>query len=87
MDRYWGCFTKVLQALQDILTKFLYCKNRTSYENFKLKLGTYAQSIALGTRAKLKNFTINVYSGIVYFRKIILESLQNVSETTPWIGY
>ena len=27
--------------------------------------------------------TINVISGIVYFREIILESSQNASETTP----
>ena len=39
---------------------------------------------ALGTRTKfqLEILTINVISGIVYFRKIILESSQNVSETT-----
>ena len=45
-----------------------------------------AQSYALGTRTKfqLEIFTINVISGIVYFREIILESLQNISETTPW---
>ena len=28
--------------------------------------------------------TMNVIFGIEYFRKIILESSQNVSETTPW---
>ena len=30
--------------------------------------------------------TINVVSGIVYFREIILESTRNVSETTHWNG-
>ena len=29
--------------------KFVYCRNQTSYENFKLRLCTCAQSIALGT--------------------------------------
>ena len=66
-----GCFTKVLRALQNILSKFVYCKNRTSYENFKLKI-------------QLEILTINVIFGIVYFREIILKSLWNVSETTPW---
>ena len=44
-----------------------------------------AQSMALGTRTKfqLEILTINVISGIVCFRKIILESSRNVSETTP----
>ena len=45
-----------------------------------------AQSMALGTRTKfqLEILTINVISGIVYFREIILESSWNISETTPW---
>ena len=45
-----------------------------------------AQSMALGTRTKfqLEILTINVISGIVYFREIILESSRNVSETTLW---
>ena len=46
-----------------------------------------AQSYALGTRTKfqLEILTINVISGIVYFREIMLKSLWNVSETTPWV--
>ena len=81
------CFTNVLRALQDILLKFVYCRNRSSYENFKLKLCTCAQSMALGTRTRFQFeiLTINVISSIVYFRKIILESSRNVSETTPWL--
>ena len=31
-----GCFTKVLQALQSILLKCVYCRNHMSYENFEL---------------------------------------------------
>ena len=80
-----GCFTDVLRALQDILSKFVYRRNLTSYETFKLKLCTCAQSHALGTGTKfqLEIITVNVISGIDYFWEIILESLRNVSETTP----
>ena len=80
------CFTNVSRALQDILLKFVYCRNRSSYENFKLKLCKCAQSMALGTRTKFQFeiLTINVISSIAYFREIILESSRNVSETTPW---
>ena len=80
-----GCFTNVSRALQDILSKVVYCRNRTSYENFKLTLCTCAQSHALGTRTKfqLEILNANVIFGIVYFRKIILESSRKVSETTP----
>ena len=77
------CLTNVSRALQNILLKFVYCRNRTSCANFKLKLCT-CQSHALGTRTKfqLEIQNINVISGIVYFHEIILESLQNVSVTT-----
>ena len=40
-----GCFTNVLRALQNILLKFLYCRNHSFYENFKLKIWTCAQSL------------------------------------------
>ena len=80
-----GCFTNVSRALQIFLSKFVYRKNRTSYENFKLKLCMCAQSHALGTHTKfqLEILTINRIFGIVYFRKISLESSRNVSETAP----
>ena len=43
------------------------------------------QSHALGTRTKfqLEILTMNVISGIIYFHEIILESLWNISGTTP----
>ena len=43
-----------------------------------------AQNHALGTPTKFQHeiLTMNVFSGIVYFRRIILESSRNVSETT-----
>ena len=33
-----GCFTDVSWALQNIFSKFMHCRNRTSYDIFKLKL-------------------------------------------------
>ena len=80
------CFNNASQFLQNILSKHMYCRNRTSYENFKLKLCTCAQSLALGTHTKFQPeiLTINVISGIIYFHEIILESSPSVSETTPW---
>ena len=35
-----GCFTKVSRALQDILSTFVYYRNHTFDENFRLKLCT-----------------------------------------------
>ena len=65
--------------------KIVYCRYCISYENFKFKLCTCAQSYALGTCIKfqLETLIINVFSGIVYFHMIMFESSWNVSETTP----
>ena len=79
-----GCFTKVLRALQNVLSKFVYCKNLTFYENFKLKLCMCAHALGTRTKFQLEILTINEIFGIVYFREIILKSSRNVSETTPW---
>ena len=80
-----GCFTNVSRALQNIISKFVCCRNRTSCEHFKLKFCSCAQSHALGTRTKfqLELLTINVVTGFVYFREIILKSSRNVSESNP----
>ena len=71
-----GLFHWRFVSYPEILSKFLCCGNRTSYENFKLKFCTCAQSHALGTRTKLQLeiLTINPISDIAYFREIILES-------------
>ena len=78
----WGCFTNFSWALQNILSKFVDCRNCTSYENVKLKLCTCAQSMALGTCTKFEFeiLTITVISAIVYFSEIILGELK----TNPW---
>ena len=64
----------------------MYCRNSTSYENFKLKLCKCTRSHELDTRTKfqLEILIVNVIFGIVYFREIILRSWGNVSETIPW---
>ena len=71
-----GCFSNVSRALQDNLSTFVYCRNCTSCENFKLELCTCAPNHSLDTLTKfqLENLNINVISGIVHFREIILES-------------
>ena len=83
---FGGCFTNVSRALQKILLKFVYCTNSTCDENFNLKLCTCAQSLALGTciNFQIEILTINVISGVVYFRENILGSSRNISETAPW---
>ena len=76
-----GLFHLTFRKLSKIFSRNLCnCRNRTSYENFKLKLCTCAQ----GTRTKfqLEILTINVISGIVYFCEMILERSWNVSQTT-----
>ena len=56
--------------------KFVFYRNRTSHENFELKICTHA-------KFQLEILTVNVISGIVYFPEIILESLRNVNEQPP----
>ena len=79
-----GRFTNVLQAHQNILSK---CVSWKSYFFFKLKFCSCVQSMALGTRTnfQLEICNINVIYGTVYFHKIILKGLQNISETTTWL--
>ena len=77
-----GCFTNVLRALQNNLPKIYNVRNNIYAENFKLKLCTCAQSIALATRTKfqleivIKRTILTIYK----FRENILESSRNVSE-------
>ena len=81
-----GCFTNFSWALQNNLAKIHNAKNHICVENFKLKLCTCAQSMALGTRTKcqLEILIRSTISAIHNFRENILESSRNVSETTPW---
>ena len=87
---YFADYDPCKQVIMDrsILSKIVYCRNRTFYENFKLKLCGYAQNQALGTPTKFQQeiLTINMISGIVYSREIVLVSSRDVSETTPGIS-
>ena len=80
-----GCFTNVPRALQNNLAKIHNTRNHIYDQNFKLKLCTCAQSMALGTRTKfqLEILITSTISAIHKFRENILESSRNVSETTP----
>ena len=80
-----GCFTNVSWALQNNLAKIYNARNDIYGENFKLKLCMCVQSMALGTRTKcqLEIRIRNTISAIHTFQESILESLQNISGTTP----
>ena len=80
------CFTNVSRALQNNLAKIHITRNHIYGENFKLKLCMCTQSHALGTRLKfqLEILIGTKISAIHKFHDNILESLRNVSETTPW---
>ena len=56
----------VSQATQNILSKFVYCRNGTSYGNFKLKLCVWAQSMALGSRTKFQLEILTILSKCVF---------------------
>ena len=67
------CFTKVLLDLQNNLMKIHNAGNLIYGENFKLKLCTCAQSMALATRTKfhLEILSRSMISAIYKFRKNI----------------
>ena len=69
-----GCFTNILQALQNNGIKIYNARNHIFGENFKLKLCMCAQSDALGTRTKfqLEIFIRITISKIQKFRENIL---------------
>ena len=72
-----GCFTDVSRTLQNNLAKIYNARNSIYAENFKLKICTCAQSMALGMRT---NFQCEIHirgtiSVIYKFRENILESL------------
>ena len=85
-DSPGGCFTKTSRAHQNNLAK-MYNHNHIYGDNFKLKLCMCTQNIALGTHSKfqLEILLRSMISVIHKFRENILESSQNVIETTPWV--
>ena len=80
-----GRLTNASRAPQNNLTKIHNARNNTYGENPKPKPRTWAQSIALGTRTKLRPDTLitSTASQIHKFRENIPESPRNISETSP----
>ena len=83
-----GSFTNVSRALQRNLAKIHNAKIPIYGENFKLKLCTCAQSMALGTHTKfqLEILIRSTIFAIHKFREKVLESSRNVSETTSRVS-
>ena len=82
-----GVISLTFRELSKIISRKYTMPVITFYgENFKLKLRTCAQSIALGTRTKfqLEMLIGSAISATHKFRGNILESSRNVSETIPW---
>ena len=87
--RSGGCFTNLSQTLQNNLAKIHNARSHIYDENFKLKLCMCAQSMALGirhTKFQLEILIGSTIFAIHKFRENILESTQNVSETTPGLN-
>ena len=82
-----GVFHLRFPSSPNFLSKYVYYRNRTSDENFQLKIFTCDQSMALGTRTifDLGTLIINVIFGIVYFRDLILGSSWKFSEICPYV--
>ena len=80
-----GCFSNVSRALQNNLAKIYNSRNNIYADNFKLKICTCTQSMALVTRTKfqLEILIRNTILVIYKFRENILESARNVCETPP----
>ena len=75
------CFTNLCGALQNIFMKFVYCRNHTSLENFKLELSMYAQSTC--TKIQLEILIINVLSSIVYFTRLFWKACKMLVKQSP----
>ena len=81
-----GCFTNVVQALENNLVKIRNARNHIYDENFKLKLCRCAQSMDLGTCTKFQLGILirSTISATHTFHENILESSRNVNATNPW---
>ena len=79
-----GCFTNVPRALQNNRAKMYNARNNNHAENFKLKLCTCAQTMGTHTKFQLEILIRSTILVIYKFWENILESLRNVSETSPW---
>ena len=81
-----GCFTNVSQVLPNNVAKIYNARNHIYGENFKLKLCTCVQSMALGTRTEfqLEILIRNMISAKLKFFMNILESSWNLRTVYIW---
>ena len=80
-----GCFTYIVWALKNYLAKIYNARNHIYGENFKLKLCTCAQNMALGTGTKfqLEILIRSMIFTIHKFREYILELVAERWWNTP----
>ena len=81
--RVWGCFTNVLQALQNNLAKIYNAINHIYGENFELKLCACAHSFGHTHKVSAWNSHKKYDFCKTQIRENILERSRNVSETPP----
>ena len=74
------CFTNVSRALQNILSKFMYCKYHTSFDNFKLCMCAQSHGHMYKVSALNSHHKCDFWH-CVYLRNY-LEKFTNVCETT-----
>ena len=81
-----GCFTNISWALQNNLAKVYNARNHIYGANFKLKLCTCTQSMALSMHTKFwLEIHIRITISIIHkFRENILESSWNCNKIPPW---
>ena len=77
-----GCYHFENQLLQNILSKFVHCKNN---ENFKLKLCTCAQSHAFGTHTKcqLEIIIIMWFLTLYIFTRLLWRARETLMKQPP----
>ena len=61
-----GCFTNLSQVLQNILLKFVHCRNHASYENFELKLCTPKAKLWAHVQSLSLKFSPKIWFLILY---------------------
>ena len=79
------CFTNISQVLQNNLSKIYQARIHIYGENFKLKLYTCAQSMALGTRTnfQLEILMQNTNSAIHKFQRIFWRACETLVKHPP----
>ena len=78
-----GCFTNVSWALQTVFRNLCIAEIRLFMRISSRNVIRVPKAMLTCTNFRLEIFIINVICGIAYFHEIILDSLRNVSETSP----